>query len=143
MESVFLQGILDNIVMLSGTVGEYLKILAVFAVMDFGSGFIKAYTKGEISSRKMSNGVMRKLGILIAAAMVYEIDIILGTQGMLASMTKYWFIIMEAISILENLQQAGVVLPNFLLKGLNGCKETFELKGEEALDSVEDKKEKE
>lgn len=141
MESVFLQSILDNAIVLSGTVGEYLKILLVFAVMDFASGFIKAYIKGEISSRKMSNGVMRKIGILIAAAMVYEIDIILGTQGMLASMTKYWFIIMEAISILENLQKAGVVLPNFLLKGLNGCKETFELKGEDVLDLTKNKKE--
>ena len=121
---------LENVLLFSSTVGEFIVPLIFFAILDFISGFIKAYINKEISSRKMSNGAMRKIGILIAAAMVYEIDSLMNAQGMLANMTKYWFIIMEAISVLENLQQAGVTLPEFLVKGLQEYKESFESKGE-------------
>lgn len=121
---------LENVLLFSSTVGEFIVPLIFFTILDFISGFIKAYINKEISSRKMSNGAMRKIGILIAAAMVYEIDSLMNAQGMLANMTKYWFIIMEAISVLENLQQAGVTLPEFLVKGLQEYKESFESKGE-------------
>lgn len=120
---------LENVLLFSSTVGEFIVPLIFFTILDFISGFIKAYINKEISSRKMSNGAMRKIGILIAAAMVYEIDSLMNAQGMLANMTKYWFIIMEAISVLENLQQAGVTLPEFLVKGLQEYKESFESKG--------------
>lgn len=134
---------LENVLLFSSTVGEFIIPLIFFAVLDFVSGFIKAYINKEISSRKMSNGAMRKIGILIAAAMVYELDSLMNAQGMLANMTKYWFIIMEAISVLENLQQAGVVLPEFLVKGLQGYKKTFESKGEVSIHTSSDFTDKE
>lgn len=135
MDLTILQEFFTSIAV-SSTVGDYIKILVFFALMDFVSGIIRAYIKGEIKSRKMSNGALRKIGILIAAAVIYELDIILGVHGMFANIMKYWFIIMESISILENLQQAGVTLPNFLIKGLKVCQDTLDQKGEDVIEDV-------
>lgn len=111
---------------LMGSFDQALLILLSLSVIDYFAGISKAFINKDLSSSQGYKGIIKKLGIFVAVCVAYLIDQIIGIDSTLRVMSVYWFAFMEAISILENLQACGVVLPNFLIKRLRQVKDSFE-----------------
>lgn len=86
--------------------------------LDFLTGTINAWIKGELDSAKMRKGLGKKLGemaaILIGEIFVYAFSL----STLVASAVSIYIIIMELISICENLEKLGVPIPKFIKRAL-------------------------
>lgn len=81
---------------------------------DFASGILKCCKSGGTGykSSKMRDGIITWIGELIAILFVVGLDLLLGLNFILCGLTVSLFIFKEAGSILENLAECGVELPD-------------------------------
>ena len=101
-------------------------ILVCLVVLDYVTGIIKAFVNNDLSSSQGYKGIYKKIGIFVAVSVAFLVDAIIGTGSTIRIVSVYWFVFLESISILENLQASGVVLPDFLIKRLRQFKDTVE-----------------
>lgn len=92
----------------------------IFSIADILTGLIQAIINDDIKSKKMREGLLHKTLIIIVlllsviATITFEIDIV-------CKFVSIYIILMETISIFENLKKAGVdfddLLKIFVKKG--------------------------
>lgn len=112
------------------TVGVYLlggfdvalMCLIIAIAIDYVSGVIKAFVKKELSSRIGLTGLLKKVGVLLVVMIAVVIDRVTGNTGMVRNLVIYYFVANEGLSVIENLGQAGVPIPQSLKKALNALK---------------------
>lgn len=96
------------------------------------------------SSTKWRKGLYKKLGYILTIAVAMMVDYIIFTVSetagitlpidtMFGLLTIIWFIINEALSILENAGRMGAQLPDFLVNVLAVLKDKVETSGEEGI----------
>ena len=104
---------------------------------DIVTGWIQATINGTWDSTKMRKGLYRKGGelLVVIIAFVAEAAIPVVAEYKVATWISLYIVIMEAVSVLENLDQAGVGFPKSILKKLGKVKEE--------LDGGEDEPDKE
>lgn len=104
---------------------------------DIVTGWIQATVNGTWDSTKMRKGLYRKGGelLVVIIAFVAEAAIPVVADYKVATWISLYIVIMEAVSVLENLDQAGVGFPKSILKKLGKVKEE--------LDGGEDEPDKE
>ena len=117
----------------SAILGVYWYLFAgylVFQILDYITGSIKSHKLHEQSSRIGLHGILKKVGywvIILVAFMIPKMFIELGhdTLGIQLDfmMLFGWFTLAslavnEARSILENLVECNVDVPEFLIRGL-------------------------
>ena len=119
-----------------------LIVLFVVMVIDYITGMAEAYTNKTINSRIGIVGILKKVlyfalvavGIvadyLITSALV-QIHINLEVNYCIGMIVTIWLIINELISILENLSEMGIPLPEFLIKIVKRLKNTVDKESEE------------
>lgn len=108
----------------------------ILMALDIVTGLTNAWIKGEVDSSKLRKGLGKKLGE-ITAILIGEIFVVgFGLTTFVASGVSIYIIIMELISICENLEELGVPIPKFIKKALMVA--NTEIKDDEG-----DKKEKE
>ena len=100
-------------------------VLFLVMVMDYISGMVRAWIRGELCSRVGIMGIVKKAAYLLA------VDF--GGFFFFGLLVTAWLVLNECISILENISQLGVPLPSFLAALLQKLKSTAEDKGEELL----------
>lgn len=83
-------------------------------VLDMLLGVLKSWKNANYKSRKMRDGIVRWIAEMVAVVFVIGIDLILGLNFYLCGFTLSLFIYKEAGSILENLAECGVELPNII-----------------------------
>lgn len=112
--------------------GQYWYLFVGFLVLnvvDYITGVIKSRILHKESSQKGLKGIFKKIGYWIVIAIAFFVSVCFKNMGSIIgidlSLTVLfgWFtlatlIINEIRSILENLVQCGVVVPEFLIKGL-------------------------
>lgn len=114
-----------------------LLILLGVMILDYVAGITKAWINGELSSRKSVEGAARKLGRLGLVAVGMAVDFIASTgleaieiqipvQMPVALLVCFWIILGECISIVENLDAAGVPIPAFLRNALQEGKHSID-----------------
>ena len=98
---------------------------------DIITGWIQATINGTWDSTKMRKGLYRKGGelLVVIIAFVAEAAIPVVAEYKVATWISLYIVIMEAVSVLENLDQAGVAFPKGILKKLGKVKD--EMDGEE------------
>ena len=98
---------------------------------DIVTGWIQATINGTWDSTKMRKGLYRKGGelLVVIIAFIAEEAVPVLASYRLATWISFYIVVMEAVSVLENLNQAGVNFPKVLLKKLGKVKE--ELDGDE------------
>lgn len=119
-----------------GALGPVLAALGIAMFLDYIAGM--AASKKEAiagiegagwNSKKGMAGILKKFGYLVAVGVAMIIDWIVfevaGQIGVTVAMTTFfgllvaiWFILNEALSIIENLGRMGVPLPAFLKKSV-------------------------
>ena len=98
---------------------------------DIVTGWIQATINGTWDSTKMRKGLYRKGGELLVVIIAFIAVPALASYR-LATWISFYIVVMEAVSVLENLNQAGVNFPKVLLKKLGKVKE--ELDGDDEDD---------
>lgn len=101
-----------------------LVILLIVMSADYASGLCKAFVKGELSSRVGITGIVKKLCYFLAVLAGAGVDYIMfygeaaefSVSSPVACLVAFWLILNELISILENINEIGVPLPDFLVK---------------------------
>ena len=97
-----------------------LSFPCIFILIDFLTGFINAWIKGEISSKKMRTGLGKKLGeiIIIIIGELIVVGTIIPIRDQIMTALSVYIIMTESISILENLELLGVPIPAFIKNAL-------------------------
>ena len=104
-------------------------ILLVIVILDYITGLVDAYINNNISSKTGYVGVLKKLSyfviVIVSAVISYIIDIDI------ISVTTLWLIVNDIISILENIKDIKVPIPEFLEKIIKKLKVSKESKDNE------------
>lgn len=96
--------------------------LLVAIVLDYLSGMIKAYETKTLSSQIGLKGILKKVGVLLVVMLSVLIDRVTGETGAIRTLVIYYFVANEGLSIVENLAQAGVPIPQSIKKALKALK---------------------
>lgn len=91
-----------------------LKILITFMVLDYVTGVIYAYVIKTLNGEVGFRGLIKKCMILAVLIVGVELDRMLGNGGtwVFRTLVAYFYIANEGISLLENISNLGVPIPN-------------------------------
>ena len=104
-----------------------MSALVTVIMLDILSGLARAFVQRQLSSSVSWNGMVKKCLILVIVALAWRLDIVIGAGSLLRDATVIFFVVSEALSVLENTVAAGLPVPQFLrdaLKQLNEKKAT-------------------
>lgn len=122
-------GVIAVLAAIFGDMWFLFAALAILNIIDWLTGWYKAYRNHEESSYKGLKGIIKKLGywaiILVAWIVSYcfiyiggVLHINLDFMTVIGWFTLAMLLVNEARSILENLVELGVYVPEILIKGL-------------------------
>ena len=96
-----------------------LQVLIVFMVLDYLTGVLHAYLIGQLSSEVGFKGLVKKCMILVVLIIGVMLDRILGTgTWVFRTLVCYFYIANEGISLLENVGNIGIPIPNKIKNAL-------------------------
>jgi len=107
-QDVFKGGILS---LLPTTIVIMVLLYLICKFIDMFLGLLKTWKNGNYKSSKMRNGIVTWVAELLAICFVILLDMFLGLKDLLSMFTLGLFIYKEGGSILENLYECGVSLP--------------------------------
>ena len=99
-----------------------LQCLVIAVALDYISGVIKAFVNKELSSKIGVKGLLKKVGVFVVVALAVLIDKITGESGAVRTLVIYYFVANEGLSIVENLGEAGLPIPDVIKKALKSLK---------------------
>lgn len=99
-----------------------LQCLVIAVALDYISGVIKAFVNKELSSKIGIKGLLKKVGVFVVVALAVLIDKITGESGAVRTLVIYYFVANEGLSIVENLSEAGLPIPDVIKKALKSLK---------------------
>ncbi len=108
--------------------------------IDYATGILNAWIKGEIKSKKMREGLAKKFGELCVLVIGAIFSFGLAVPVIVVNFVSVYIMIMELISICENLNKLGVPIPKFIKKALSEANETIQNHGEKKPDDKEEQK---
>lgn len=100
----------------------------ILAGADVLTGWIQASINNTWDSTVMRKGLYRKGGeiLVVLLAFISECAVAVMADVHLATCMSIYVVIMEAVSVIENLSAAGVTVPQFLRTKLNKIKDEAE-----------------
>jgi len=104
-----------------GGLDQLLTTLIAMVVLDYLTGLLSAWHNKVLSSRVGFQGIAKKVMTLAIIALAYTVEGLAGVP--LREITIMFFIVNEALSILENAAKTGLPIPQKLqgvLKQLKG-----------------------
>ena len=118
-----------------------LAVLVAVMLIDYITGMAGASCTGQLNSRVGVRGIVKKAGYLalVAVGMVVDylilsalvsIGISLQINYCFGMIITVWLIINELISILENLGELNIPLPQFLVDVVKSMKDKVESKAD-------------
>lgn len=134
-----IMGVLNSVF---GILALPIVLLVACNIIDYATGILASRFRGqEISSYKGIRGITKKIGmwlLIIVGAIIDELIVYSVAQlglacpftFMIACVVAVWIICNELISILENLKDMEVPLPDFLMKLTKNIKSQIETKTE-------------
>lgn len=111
-----------TLVYLMGGLDVALSCLLIAIVLDYVSGLIKAYITKNLSSKIGFKGIIKKVSVILIVMLAVLVDRVTGDTGAIRTLVIYYFVANEGLSIIENLGQAGVPIPQSIKKALKVMK---------------------
>ena len=118
--------ILTTIVYLLGGVDIALQSLLIVMVIDYLTGIASAIYNKELSSKVGFKGIIKKFSYLLVVALSVVIDNLLGQSGLIRSLVIYFFVANDGLSIIENMAEMNIKLPQKLIDALEQIKKKGE-----------------
>lgn len=96
-----------------------LQVLIVFMILDYGTGVLYAFLNNQLNSEVGFKGLVKKMMILVVLIIGVMVDRISGTGNwVFRTLVAYFYIANEGISLLENVGNIGIPIPNKLRNAL-------------------------
>lgn len=86
----------------------------VMMAFDYLTGIMKAWHNHDIQSSKLRDGLNRKFGECIVITISLFLQYSIGLPKEITTFVSIYIIVMELISIIENLDAIGVKVPKFI-----------------------------
>ena len=118
--------ILTTCVYLLGGIDIALTSLITVMVIDYLTGIASAIYNKELSSKVGFKGILKKFSYLCVVALSVVIDNLTGQSGLIRSLVIYFFVANDGLSIIENMAEMGVKLPQKLIDSLEQIKKKGE-----------------
>ena len=135
------ENILNDLREAMSTAEDYKLLLLPFILMvlDFLTGITHAWATGHLKSYKMRDGLNKKVGEICILLVGYIFTWTINAPKYLMIGLTIYIVIMELISLSENLDKMGVPLPKPLRKALRNA-EYKAIEGEKKEDKKEGEK---
>lgn len=135
------ENILNDLREAMATAEDYKLLLLPFILMvlDFLTGITHAWATGHLKSYKMRDGLNKKVGEICILLVGYIFTWTINAPKYLMIGLTIYIVIMELISLSENLDKMGVPLPKPLKKALRNA-EYKAIEGEKKEDEKEGEK---
>lgn len=124
--SDILSVILTTTVYLLGGFDIALQSLIIVIIIDYLTGIASAIYNKELSSKTGFKGIIKKFCFLLVVALSVVIDNLLGSSGLIRSLVIYFFVANDGLSIIENMAEMKVKLPQKLIDSLEQIKKKGE-----------------
>lgn len=118
--------ILTTIIYLLGGVDIALQSLLIVIIVDYITGIAAAIYNKELSSKIGFKGIIKKFCYLLVVALSVVIDNLTGQSGLIRTLVIYFFVANDGLSIIENMAEMGVKLPEKLIDSLEQIKKKGE-----------------
>lgn len=118
--------ILTTTVYLLGGFDIAIQSLLIVIVIDYLTGIASAIYNKELSSKIGLKGILKKFCYLLVVALSVVIDNLTGQSGIIRSLVIYFFVANDGLSIIENMAEMGVKLPQKLIDSLEQIKKKGE-----------------
>ena len=118
--------ILTTIVYLLGGIDIALQSLLIVIVIDYLTGIASAIYNKELSSKMGFKGIIKKFSYLLVVALSVVIDNLLGQSGLIRTLVIYFFVANDGLSIIENMAEMNIKLPQKLIDALEQIKKKGE-----------------
>jgi toxin secretion/phage lysis holin len=115
---------------LFGTV-KFLDLLGLLMMLDIITGVTKAWKNNKLRSRSAWFGYIRKILVFVVVILANVVDQVLALNGVLTYGTVLFYVGNEALSIVENLAEIGIPVPDSIKDRLNVVSEKQVEKGED------------
>lgn len=99
-----------------------LKSLLIVMVIDYLTGVSSAIYNKKLSSKIGFKGIIKKFCYLLVVGLSVAIDNLTGQNGIIRSLVIYSFIANDGISIIENMGELDIKLPQKLIDTLEQLK---------------------
>ena len=116
-----LTAIVSGTTFLLGGFDKAIQILIVLVIIDYLTGIIRAALNGKLDSKVGAKGILKKISIFIVIVVAVQIENFIGQPETIHNVVAYFYVINEAISILENIDDY-VPIPEPLRDLLNRLK---------------------
>lgn len=127
-------------------VAEWLRIpdamrtLMALMVIDYGTGLVAAWQKGDLSSSRAKRGLTVKILILVLLYVAKIVEQQAEHTGLnihfVSTGGAYAYIVSEGISIVENVTRAGVPVPAAVVTRLMAFKKLFKMATPEQIEQL-------
>lgn len=98
-----------------------LRMLVLFIVLDYITGVAAAFVEKRLNSEVGFKGICKKILLFIPIMVAHSLDVALGTT-ILRSLSIWFYIANEGLSITENLGKANIRIPKPLMMALEQLK---------------------
>lgn len=95
-----------------------LQSLLLIIVIDYFTGVLSALYNKKLSSKVGVKGIIKKFAYLFVVALSVVIDVLTGQSGVIRTLIIYFFVANDGLSIIENLAEMNVKLPQKLIDAL-------------------------
>lgn len=120
----------------------FVYTLITFILLDYVTGVTAAAIKHELSSEVGAKGIAKKVGELVLVGVGNMLDKQILQQGAaMRTLVIFFYVANEGLSITENLQKMGVIIPRPLRDFLKKLRDDNNKKKTESKKKVEETKE--
>lgn len=115
-----------TVIFLLGGFDVALQSLLIVMVVDYLTGIASAIYNKELSSKVGFKGILKKFSYLCVVALSVVIDNLTGQNGLIRTLVIYFFVANDGLSIIENMAEMGIKLPQKLIDSLEQIKKKGE-----------------
>lgn len=105
---------INELTYLFGKMDTLFKTFLILIIVDYISGICKAIYNKKLNSDIGAKGIIKKIGYLLIIVVAELIGNIYNNSLDIRNILLYMFITNEVISILENMANVGIVIPDFI-----------------------------
>ena len=136
---------LASLAVYAGAIVVPLFVLLGMMVIDYTTGMVAAWLDHRLSSKVGVRGIVKKVGYMALITVAMGVDYLIASGVAAAAVSieyrmgfgllvTIWLLINEMISVLENLKNMGVPLPEFLVKVISRLRQTIDKKEDKSDD---------